>query len=98
MDTETGVKNEFYSDKFKTNSDNNLEFEVAGNKSLLPSFYDEFKTNHNDNLKVEVTGNKSLLPSPCLAEHNILENIASMIEFNMICSSPSTKLVFAIVD
>lgn len=98
MDTKIGVKSEFYGNEFKMDSDNNLEVEVAGNKSLLPSFCNEFKTNHNDNLKVEVTSNKSLLPSPCLAKHNILENIASMIEFNIICSSPSTKLVFVIVD
>lgn len=39
---------------------------------------------HDDNLEVEVAGNKSLLPGPYSAEHNIPEDISSMIEFNMI--------------
>lgn len=59
---------------------------------------DEFETDYEDNIKFEVAGNKSLLPGPCSAEHYILKDITSMIEFNIIRSSPLAKPVFATVD
>lgn len=84
MDTEADIESESYGNKFETDSDNNLQVEVAGNKLLLPSPYNNFKTDHDNNLEVEVAGNKSFLLDSCSAEHNIPKDTASMIEFNMI--------------
>ena len=36
MDTEAGVESEFQRDEFETDHKENFEFEVVGNKSLLP--------------------------------------------------------------
>lgn len=36
MDIEADVESEFYGDEFETDYEDNIEFEVAGNKSLLP--------------------------------------------------------------
>lgn len=38
IDTEAIIENRFYRNKFETNHENNPEFEVAGNKLLLPGF------------------------------------------------------------
>lgn len=97
-DTKAGVKSEFYGNEFETDSNNNLEVEVDDNKSYLPGPRNEFETNFNNNLEVEVAGNKSLLISTCLVEYNIPEDTKSMIEFNIICSSPLAKLVSATID
>lgn len=56
------------------------------------SFYrDKFETNHKENSKFEVVSNKPLLPSLCLAKQYIPEDIESMIQFNIIHSSPPVK-------
>lgn len=62
-------------------------------------FYsDEFEIDYDNNLEIKIAGNKSLLPGLCSAEHNIPEDTVSMIEFNMIHSSPLIKPVSATID
>lgn len=72
IDIEADVESKFYSDKFETDYKDNIEFEVAGNKSLLPG--------------------------PCSAEHHVPKDTASMIEFNLIGSSPPAKPASATID
>ena len=72
MDTESSVESEFYSNKFITDYKDNIEFEVASNKSLLLDSH--------------------------LAEHHILEDNKSKIEFNIMCSGLPAKPAFAIID
>lgn len=98
MDTEADIESEFYGNEFETDSDNNLEVEITGNKLLLLSPRNEFETDCNDNVEIEVAGNKSLLLGLCSTEYNILEDSAYIIEFNIMRFSPPAKLAFAIID
>lgn len=38
MNFEAGIECEYYIDEFETDYEDNIEFEVAGNQSLLPGF------------------------------------------------------------
>ncbi len=74
MDIEAGAESEFYADEFETDHEDNLESEVTRNKSLLPG---------SCSAKQHVL----VLPCPRPAEHHVLEDTSSMIEFVMMCSS-----------
>lgn len=49
-------------------------------------------------IDLEITRNNILLPSFCLAENPILENIASMIEFDIMQSSLLANLIVVTID
>ena len=84
MDTEAGVESEFYADEFETDDEDNLESEVT-RKSLLPG---------PRSAKQHVP----VLPGPRPAEHHVSEDTASMIEFDMMRSSPPADPASATVD
>lgn len=83
MNTEADIESEFYNNKFETDSGNNLEIEVVGNKLFLPGLCNKFKIDYDDNLEVKVADNKSFLLDLRSAKHNISEDTASMIKFNI---------------
>ena len=67
--------------------------------TIKSKFYNnKFETDYKDNITFKVASNKLLLPTPCSAEHYIPENIARMIEFNIIRFNPLAKSVFATVN
>lgn len=68
----------------------------AGIKSKFYS--NEFKANNKNNIKFKIASKMSLSLSLCSAEHHILEDIASMIQFNIIRSSSTAKPVSAFVN
>lgn len=49
-------------------------------------------------LDLEITSNNTLLPDPRSVEDPVLEDIASMVEFDMIRFNPSTDPVAPIID
>ena len=55
-------------------------------------------TNYKNNFKSKITCNKSVLLGPCLNKYYFLENIASMLEFDMMCFSSLGNPAFAIVN
>lgn len=68
----------------------------AGVKS---EFYNnEFKTNYKNNFKSEIACNKSLLLGFCSTKHYVLENIVSMLNFDIIHFSLLANLAFAIIN
>ncbi len=85
IDTEAGAENEFYADEFETHHEDNLESEVTHNKSLLPG-------------PRSAEQHVPMLPGPCPAEYHVPEDIASMIEFDIMRSSPPANPVSATID
>lgn len=77
MDTTAGVE--------KTVSD------YGDTKSKTESHYgDEVQIDYGDfeDIDLKITRNNTLLPGPRLAETSVLEDTASMVEFDMMRSSP----------
>ncbi len=85
MDIKAGAESEFYADEFKTDHEDNLKSKVTCNKSLLPGL-------------CSAEHHVSVLPSPRPAEHHIPEDTVSMIEFDMMRSSPLVNPTSATVD
>lgn len=58
----------------------------------------KFEIDHEDNPEFKVAGNKLLLLGSCLVEQYVLEDIASMIEFNTIYFNPPAEPISTITD
>lgn len=68
----------------------------AGVKS---KFYgNEFEINYKDNLESEIVCNKLLLLGFRSSEYHVLEDIANMVEFDIMHFSPLANLAFATID
>lgn len=85
IDTETGSESQFYVDEFKTDHEKNLESKVTCNKLLLPSPWSAKQC-------------VLVLPSPCSAEYYVLEDMASIMEFDIMHSSLPFDPISATVD
>ena len=63
-------------------------------------YRDEVETDYGDfeDIDLEITCNNTLLPGPRLAETSISEETASMVEFDMMRSSPPADTATATIE
>lgn len=85
MDIEASTKSEFYVDEFETDHKDNLESEITCNKSLLSG-------------SCSAEQHILVLSDLCLAKHHVLKDIISIIEVDMMRSSPLGDSTSVTVD
>ncbi len=85
IDIEVGAESDFYTNEFETDHKNNLESKFTHNKSLLPG-------------SCLAEQHIPVIPGCHSAEHHVLEDIASIIKFDMIYSGPSADPTSATID
>lgn len=79
----------------------NIISNYKDNESKTKTHYDnEVKIIYRDfeDIDLEITCNNTLLSGLCSAENPVPEDIANMIEFHIMQSSPLAKLAAAIID
>lgn len=85
IDTQGSAKSEFYMDKFAIDHEDNLESEVTCNMSLLLSFC--------------LAGQHILvLPGLRLTKHYVLEDIANIIKFDIMCFNLLADQISTTID